>query len=430
MSKLWTILFGLALVSTAHAQSTDFKWNAELRTRYTNDMNRQWLKGSLGENSAMFEGRTKLGVTMMKGDSLTGHVSLLHNNIWGNKGDSTATAGYSQHPAAVAGNSLSVQEAWGWWKSNDMLSMKFGRAGFEYGDGTIFALNDWNNLPNSWEGIWTQWGFDFADMHLFGNKLLDSETSVAGNSDPEIVAYGLVVNFKNLPEFLKHAFLHVVNVNADQVTALPAGAVGANQMHYGLTLMGDANSLDYRFTADIFSGKYKGVGSDMNLKGTMFDAELGWSMPEFMKARFGFMIHMDTGDDSTTPDSEGYSPLYYDQHKYAGLMDVVSWGNSTYYGVSFGMNPSEDLNAGLSVLMFSRTSDKAAANITPGPGATATDAKPVGNEIDLHATKTYGDNFSIFGLYGMFMPGEYVKKSLGDQGDTFSKLQLQAKLTF
>src|SRR5688500_15176323 len=89
MSKLWTILLGMMLAGAAQAQTTDFKWNAELRTRYTNNMNAGFLKAA-GANNAGFAGRTKVGVTMLKGDTLTGHVSLLHNNMWG---DNTAIAG-------------------------------------------------------------------------------------------------------------------------------------------------------------------------------------------------------------------------------------------------------------------------------------------------------------------------------------------------
>ncbi|HEX4923319.1 MAG TPA: alginate export family protein [Bdellovibrionales bacterium] len=429
MSKLWTILFGLALVSSAQAQNADFKWNAELRTRYTNDMTKGWVKGATDADQNMFEGRTKLGVTAMKGDNLTGHVTLLHNNTWGQGSGGTITT-LADHTAAGTHNLLSVQEAWGWWKANDMFSTKFGRAGFEYGDGTIFSLDDWQATPNSWEGIWTAWNFDFADLHAFGVKLFDPNSGVAGNSDPEIVGYGLVAHFKNLPEFLKHGFIHVVQVNADQVAPL-GGATGANQLHTGLTVIGEAAAIDYRLTADIVTGKLKAGATDTTLSSNMIDLEVGYSFPEFMKGRVGLIAHMDTGDSNALDDKdETYQPLYYDTHKYAGLMDVVNWGNSTYYGLSFGLSPAEDLQAGIQYLMFTRTKDGAAASLNQTIGSAGSTAKEVGNELDLTLTKTYGDNFSIWGLYGMFMPGTYIKDNNGGTGDTHSRLQLQAKLTF
>jgi hypothetical protein len=437
MSKLWTILLGLMLVTAAQAQTTDWKWNAELRTRYDNNMTQGFVKGALGANNAAVMGRTKIGTTMMRGDGLTGHVTLLHNNTWGDGTNSASLVNSATHNKATVGNLLLVQEAWGWWKSSDMLSLKFGRAGFEYGDGAIFAIDDWQANPNSWEGVWSQWTFDFADLHFFGTKLWDDVTPaapVAGNDDPEVVAYGLVFNFKNLPEVLKHAFVHIVQINGDNTSTMTAstGGVGINRMHYGLTVMGDAGALDYRLTADMLSGKIKGAATDTTLGATMFDLELGWGLPEFMKARVALMAHMDGGDDTTTADkNEGYFPLYYDSHKFAGLMDVVGWGNSTYYGLGFSLNPSDDLNAGIEYLMFSRTSDKAAATNGTG-GALGTAAgntnKPIGTELDLHATKMYGENFSMWAMYGMFTPGEYIKN--GGTADTYSKLQLQAKLTF
>jgi hypothetical protein len=427
MNKLWTILIGLALVSSAQAQTTDWKWNAEMRTRYTNDMTKTFVKGALGENTNAFNSRVKIGTTFMRGDSLTGHVSLLHNNMWGDK---TAYSGaFATHDKVVQANVLTVNEAWGWWKSNDMLSMKFGRAGFEYGDGTIFAIDDWQAVPNSWDGIWTQWAFDFADLHLFGNKLSDGYTAVASQSDPEVVAYGLVANFKNLPEFLKHGFVHILQVNVDR--GVTAATSNQNQMHAGLTLMGDANALDYRFTYDMVTGKTTLGATDTTDAMNMMDFELGYNMPEMMKLRAALMYHSDTGDSSSTDDkNETYQPVYYDSHKFAGLMDVVNWGNSTYYGLGVSVAPAEDLTAGLQYLMFSRSKDSAAASLNVATGAGSTTSKEVGSEADITVTKTYGDNFSIWGMYGMFMPGAYIKDLNGGTGDTASRLQLQAKLTF
>src|ERR1041385_5563004 len=96
MSKLWMILCGIAITGAAQAQTVDWKWNAELRTRYTDEMN---VLGVKSADANMFEGRTKIGVTMMKGDSLTGHVTLLNEFQWGNTADQAGInpALYSNH---------------------------------------------------------------------------------------------------------------------------------------------------------------------------------------------------------------------------------------------------------------------------------------------------------------------------------------------
>jgi len=428
------ILCGIAIAGAAQAQTVDWKWNAELRTRYTDEMNTLGVKGA---DANMFEGRTKIGVTFMKGDSLTGHVTLLNEFQWGNIADqaSNSPADYGNHGKNSLGNNLQVQEAWGWWKSTDTFSMKFGRAGFEYGDGTIFAIDDWQNHPNAWDGIWTHWGFDFADLHLFGTKETDTDTAPVGVTnnakDPETVAYGLVVAFKNLPEWMKHVFIHIVDINADNtafVTGL--GATSGNLMHYGLTAQGESGSLDYRLTGDFTSGKLKGA-TDVTLGGNMFDAEIGWNMPEVMKLRISLMAHMDTGNDSTSADKNNrYLPLFPDRHKYAGLEDVVGWGNSTYYGLGLGVQPSDDVTAGLQYLMFNKTTDKDGVMNSAGTVALAgaTTEKAVGSEIDLWANKAYGENFSILGFVGLFSPGDALKAGTFKEND--NKVQFQGKLTF
>jgi hypothetical protein len=203
--------------------------------------------------------------------------------------------------------------------------------------------------------------------------------------------------------------------------------------HYGLTLMGEASALDYRLTGDFESGKIKAGATDVNLAGTMFDVELGYGLPEFMKSRVYVTYHTDSGADSSTNDkAEQYIPLFYDTHKYAGLMDTVTWGNLTQIGIGLGLNPSDDLNVGIQYNMFSRTTDKGAKTVgtVSVPAAPTNTEKVLGSEIDLTATKSYSENFSIYAQLGTFMPGEAVKKANADKGDSENQIVVQGKLTF
>jgi hypothetical protein len=73
----------------------------------------------------------------------------------------------------------------------------------------------------------------------------------------------------------------------------------------------------------------------------MFDLMVGYSMPETMGLKLSAAYHMDSGDDNAGDDkTETYQPLYYDSHKYAGLMDILGWGNLTYWNINASVMPA------------------------------------------------------------------------------------------
>ena len=449
MKKLLLALSSLMIASGAFASSptgtgtpADFKWDAEIRTRYTTDSNRNWAKASSLSN---WYQREKLGATMMRGDNMSGRLSLVHAHRWGDNIAQGGTAGTAPLPTnggtfnkvnvGAAGaadyNVLLVNEAWGWWKAGDNWSVRFGRSGFSFGDGTIISQNDWFDYPHSFDGVWVNFNFDFMDLTAFGIKAWDPDTTLAAsnNSDPETNIYGAVVKAKNLPDVLKYAGLHFFQTNAEDANVGITGTV--NTMRVGLTLFGDNSGFDYRATGDFLSGKAKqhATTTERDLNSSMFDVEAGYTFAEFMKARLSFNYHMDSGDSSSTDTkTETYLPLRPDTHKFGGLMDAMLWGNSTYFDIGLGVSPMDDLKVGLNYVMFSRTKDT--DGITTGFGSVADtgDKLPVGSEINLHATKSYGEHFSIHALYGSFTPGDFLKDT--GRNETFSRGQVQAQLNF
>ncbi|MGE3975159.1 MAG: alginate export family protein [Bdellovibrionales bacterium] len=471
MKRFTIALAGLALATTAQAaDTTDFKWDAEMRLRYTNDAGYNFQKevsttatgngnninaaNTAGRNYNGVAQRVKVGVGMKRGDSLSGYVSIINHNFWGGTGGRTAAGDYTYGNnenvgTGTAGNVFIVNEAWGWWKASDMAALKFGRSQMEIAGGAVAGPNDWQAIPNTFDGLQTMWDFEPVSLNLFGLKLRDLNPNGAAQTtqtdDAESVMYGLVAGIKNLPEFLKKAEIHLLQTNDETTTSFVGATTSTDRneiMRYGFIVGGDAANVDYKFITDMYTGKKKVSPStastgDQNLTGSMFDLTVGYTLPEVMMLRIGGNYHMDSGGEVTATDNKTYKPFHYSSHEFGGNMDVVQWGNVTYWGLNAGIKPTDDLGVRLDYLSYSRTSDRDSVSINGATQSaetgttTAGSSNKIGSEIDLTVTKTYGDNLSVWALYGVFTPDEFIKGNPASaRDDAHTRIQLQGKLTF
>ena len=98
----------------------------------------------------------------------------------------------------------------------------------------------------------------------------------------------------------------------------------------------------------------------------MFDLMVGYGLPETMGLKVSAGYHMDSGDDTADGTQNQYQTLYYDKHNYAGLMDVLRWGNLSYWNINASMMPMEDIEVGLGYYMFSKTKSGGATTFGSG----------------------------------------------------------------
>ena len=168
----------------------------------------------------------------------------------------------------------------------------------------------------------------------------------------------------------------------------------------------------------------------------MFDLMVGYGLPETMGLKLSAGYHMDSGDDASTTDkNEGYQSLFYDRHNYAGLMDVLDWGNLSYFNVNASIMPAEDLEAGLGFYMFSRSKDTGAVTFGQGfnntPATTLASGSALGSEVDVFANKAYGPDMKVGARYSMFMPGDALKNATVGKSEKMAHMAyLQASIGF
>lgn len=430
MNKLLLVLSGLALAGSAYAaDDTQLKFNGEIRARYNNVMNAAGVKGGGQpvQNQSNWEQRSLLGFTAMKGESLTGHIKFLNAGEWGRDattGDLTTT----DISRTGQDNTVVLLESWVWWKANDMLALRWGRGGMDIADGSVVSKNEYDQVPTVFEGVLGTFDFGFSTLNVFGVKSAELEkVSTSSAYDKEANFYGFSFDFKNLPDVIKMANLHVIFENQDKgavlnaTTASPTTLSGKSYTRYGLTIGGDVSGFDFKGTYAGLTGKQRATNADndVTVNASMMDFAAGYTLADMMSMRLGLVYHSDTGenDDNTTTDDQKkttqYDAFHYDTHNYAGKMDIVKWGNSTYVGGNFKMAPMDKTTLGLEYLVFTRSSTKAAASFATGrvsaPGTN--DKSDVGSELDFWVDHKYSDAFSTGIRIGMFTPGEYLMYS-------------------
>jgi hypothetical protein len=423
--------------TAAHAQdATEFKNGGEFRVRYENFFNKSGSEASAAEQHT--DARMKWDMNIRKGEKLQAHVTLLHNARFGGALPDMNTGTQASYSPTGTQNVLVVNRAWGWWRASDAVSFKVGRIGIEFADGAVFSENDWENVPYAHEGLDIAFDTSFAMFNVYGIKVAELGAG-GGNSDPETNLYMATADLKNMPQAIKMANIHLLDYVSNST-----GTGGANWQHVGLTVGGDVAGFMYKVTGAFQFGKslndVVAPTTEQTLSANMFDVMVGYGLPETMGLKISAGYHMDSGDDSGTDDkNNAYQTLFYDKHNYAGLMDVVEWGNLSYWNINASIMPMEDLEAGVGFYMFSKTKSGGATTFGRGiampAGNTGNTAESdLGSEIDIFANKSYGPDLKIGARYSMFNPGSALKNVGTGQATAQDKMAhegyLQASIAF
>lgn len=393
MKKLLFAFASFALVSSAFAQDgADMKWNSELRFRFTGTENAGFNKASTDTATVQ---RTKIGATMTKGEDLTATVTLLQAATWGNAATAGNTSG--ELTAGDTDNDVSVYEAFVFWKAMDNVALKIGRGALDLADGSVVAKNDWEQRPYAFEGVYGAYFTEWANIGLFGVKGMNDDAT----NNPDINFYGLSVDVKNLPEWLKMLNVHALQSKATNVDATD---LSDEKLRLGVTLKGDVSAVDYRATYAMYTGEQADAGTTTDHKASMMDLEVGFTMADVMNMRIHGLYHTDSGE-KTGGDLEGYDPFFYEKHANAGLMDLIGWGNSTYMKVGIALEPAEMTKVGADYYMFTKTESADSVYNNSHSAITAigtASGDDVGTELDLWATRALSNGAELNARIGMF----------------------------
>lgn len=445
----------VAFLPTANAQDkgkADFSANAEARARYFWMQNPGGSKDSLS-NRNMANGRFKMNFGYKANEKISATATLLHNTNFGQ--DTNANDIVAQDHATDTEDGLNVNQAFMTWMSSDDLKFNVGRMNYQVADGALIGINDWENVPYSFEGVRAMWEAEFGkfDFVLFKvRNIVVTGGNSAASGDPEQNMYGINFDLKTTPEWLKGLNVHFFKNNGD---SLDSGATGTGKvmdttngldvMRYGL--MGHLGFGDFEVKAwyEGQGGKVKNVNAgtktDVDYAGNMMQAEVAYNAAGFMQSRFHFMYHKDSGDKSGTDTKfETYDSYFTQKHNSAGAMDLFGWGNLTFMQLGWTMKPQDKTTVGLQYTMLSKT--EKTDSFVPGTfGGPATDTKSLaaantngnnsklGDEIDVWATHSYDANLSTTLRLGYFKPGDHFEGT-PKATDAIMHVMVEGKATF
>lgn len=415
-----TILAALALsiaAPWAHAQDKakgDFTVGGEFRVRDS------WVSNSAGNkntNKNTAWSRFKLDLGFKPSEKLAAGLTLLHNASFGN----TASDNLPDGTPGAFDDSLSVNQAFATWMTSEDFTLKVGRMNYQIGDGALMAINDWEPVPNAFEGILGNYEAEFGKFQLFLFKYAEWANGPAAGvvNDPERNAYGLNFDLKTMPEVLKAVNAHIVFDKGDA----NASESGRDIMRYGLNVALNFHIVDLKAWYEGMGGKVRPLNAaSMNADGSMMQAEVGVTFANFMASRLFAKYHQDSGDkDSTDNKSEGYDSYYHDFHCSAGCMDLFDWGNLTAIQVGWTGKPMDSTEVGLAYWMLSRTSKGASSQaVTKGKyNSFVSNGDPskdkLGDEIDLWAAHKYDNGLWTSVRLSYFNPGDvYTSSGLTD----------------
>ena len=380
----------------------------------------------------LYSHRLRLNGSFSPNDDIQAHFSAnLYGNLGGNR---RGNLGLDQSLVndSSSDHELQLLKAYGEWDFWRGFFLNFGRQQLDWVNEAMISPNEDDDRPYSFDGLVVHYSDSVVHFQAGVLRLGDWSSQNGDNLDPSEDSYFASIELKGYFNLLKEAQLFFYRTQADSFENADLGLSlqGGSFNRFGVALNGESSSLYYTLDYINFTGTYSdGVAA----AGNMGHLKLGGIWGSSNRLRTYVVFHTDTGDDSSTAnDNESFDPLYYNHHQYAGLMDLLAWGNLTYYGVGFEFRPDDEQLFLLQFLTFQRTEtgsgvssidylgfDQAFITEDINQNTNGFSARDLGFELDFLYKREYSKTAYIELILGAFIPGEYFE-SYGREKDIYS----------
>lgn len=417
-SKITLSLIFLWAFSAQAALNTRVDWSGDYR-----------LRGQYLENAAIgssdsqdfYNHRMIVSGKMVPNDSVQAHFSINLNQNLGSE-DRFGFAGIRDEDPDD--EDVQILTAYGDWAFGSAFSFKFGRMDLNWGNEAVISVNNDDQRPFFFDGVvftYDAAGFSFSSGAL---KISDwiTANSDSGDVDPDESAYFVSIDFKPLSRLVEKSQIFFLRLQSDNFTTPSVSIEGSSLNRLGFSASGSSGALFYNLDYVSLLGSYNGGQSAAAWMGNL---KLGLRFGDKTPSEFFLKGHFDSGDKADTADkNEGYRPLYYNHHEYAGLMDLLAWGNLNYLGAGFSFLRKErsefmlqalwfrlsETNQGpssISYLGFGDSSDLIDQNVFQN--SNGVESSDLGFEVDFLFKRTFSSKAYVEFIAGIFMPGEYLE---------------------
>ena len=419
------------------AKDVYFQPGGGLRVRY--DLLDKATGGAFVNNETEKEAthRAQFDFKIYKGEYIETFFRLINSAEWGGTvGDTNG----GQKDGFASNNGFLVNQAWALWKIDDSIGVRFGRAPLDLGLGYTYGLNDWFNVPYSFDLFDFMFDWDSVELSLIAAKVQELTTVADQTTSPDPEENHIIVNLdiNNLIDTLSVFNFSLVQVNRD---------VGSSNA--GLSVLDGLNMQRLALEAEITGKKLFGSAfisyvtgdqkvaplnqvngvENLSLNQVAFDFKAGYRFPESNNLRLWAGFHADSGDsDPTDTNSQTYDSFYYNVYGQSGLMDLIRWGNLSFYRFGLDVELFDGITVGSEWLEFSKSEEPDGiqfgragrflnaqieeGNLTLGAG------KDIGSELDIWADVDFQSGMNLRGTFSAFFPGGVFGSAIASTGAT------------
>ncbi len=312
---------------------------------------------------------------------------------------------------------LEMHQGYMWYKPCEKSWLKMGRFEMSLHNERLVGTSDWSMYGQAFDGV--MMGRQFGEnmkATFWGVKLYESfnQYTVVDDTDGTDTAgddmfYGINFSFLNkgvdVFAMMNRSFANFPGYDENYITV---GAYSERTF---------AESFDYNAMVAMQTGKADFGATEVDVSGMLLNAEVGYTMANGM--RLAGLVDYTTGDDPTTTDKwEGFHNLFYNSHKFNGMMDIVNAGDLDEGLMDIGLKLLYPVNDSWSAMgefhSFATVEEYAA------------DKTALGSEIDLSGKYVDGGFAWQTGL-SMFSPSE---DRAGPNADSQNWLYTQATMSF
>jgi len=420
--------FSIGLQAQTENLDTKVDWSGEyrLRGRYQDPVN---VGSSEPEDSYLH--RLILKGQMAPNDVIETQFAInLNQNLGGD--ERRGFAGIRDKEGDT--ENIQVLTAFADWSFGSSYLMRFGRMNLDWSHGALISYNDDDQQPYFFDGAVL--GYDASGFSLRSGFLRIGDWSLANSTpektDPDESAYFATLDFKSLSSLLETTQVFFFRAQSDDFLSTAVNITGSSLNRIGVSLGGESAGVYYSLD---YVSQLGSFNDGVNSSAWMGHAELGYKIDGSNPTSFFLKAHYDTGDDPATTDTnEGYQPLYYNHHKYAGLMDVLAWGNLNYLGLGaavvrkkrtelmfqalwFKLSDSGSGPNDISFLGYSSDTSTISQDVARNVSGVA--SSDLGVEIDFLYKRKFTSKAFLEVIAGAFIVGDYLE-AYGRDRDFFS----------
>lgn len=416
-----------------------FQPGGGLRVRYENLRDATGKGFPENEDESQASHRAQIDLRLYKGEYIETFFRLINFAIWGGaNGDSSG----GQHDGFSGTNGLLVNQAWGLWKVADSWGIRFGRAPLHLGLGFTYGNNDWFNVPYSFDMIEVKGDWDSLELALIAAKVQEFSTvpNQTLSSDPEENHIIISLDIKDLADSVDTFNFNFVQINRD--LGSPDGGTsilnGLNMQRISLeTGITGTHLFGHAFFSYIAGEEKVAPANRVNsvekveLSQTAMDIKLGYGFPESNNLKFWGGYHFDSGDRGNSDNENGtFDSFFYEVYGQSGLMDLIRWGNLSFYRIGMDLDVFEGLTIGGEWLSMQRT--EASDGIQFGDAGRfyksridsqtndliLGSSKDIGKEFDIWVDRKFQSGVNVRLTWASFFPGEAFSGAVANSGRT------------